>query len=705
MFNALIILIAVINLTNSQDNPEVDDNAILSGLATSTLECSLKFDHDFVESNEEIAAAIEALIEEREETEGEDSREDSEDTEAPESEGEARRALGGRRGRRGDVTREPLADGVTRQPRQDRTREPRDGTNEPHRRRGDDDSTREPCDDDETSVTGEAAATETPVQLRRNLGGRGRGGRRGRDRDADATGEPLAEGATRAPRSDRTREPCDDDETDGSEATEMPVELRRNLGQRRNRGDDVTGEPLADGATREPRGDRTREPRDATKEPCEGEECSRRRQRRDDDSTREPCDDEDVTGEAEATEAPVQLRRLLGGRDRGGRRGRDRDADVTGEPLADDATRAPRSDRTREPRDNDSTREPCDDETETTEMPIQARRNLGQRRGRGGDANGEPRVDGATREPRGDRTREPRDATKEPCEGEECTRRGRRDDDVTREPCEDDEDVTGEAGATEAPVELRRLLGGRGRGGRHRRNRDADGTGEPLADGATREPRGDRTREPRDATKEPCEGEECSRRQRRDSESSDDETEATEAPVRRQLGGRGHGRRGRDRDADVTGEPLTEGATREPRGDRTREPRDEDSTREPCDDSTREPRRRRKEIESSEEPEGMQRRALKRGNGRGRRGRGRELDAQIVDGHIDISGVEGEVVFGEYDEASESTPLTLTIDETVFHCEVEVNRKGGVSCRAVSEDDFRVQIDCEAVADDELESN
>jgi len=538
MFNALIILTAVINLANSQDNPEVDDLAILSGLATSTLECSLRFDHDFVESNEEIAAAIEALLGEREETDvtreprrRRDSSEDSEDTGAPESEGETRRALGGRRGRRGDVTREPLADGATREPRGDRTREPRDGTNEPHRRRRDDDSTHEPCDDDEA----------------------------------------------------------------------------------------------------------------------------------------------DVTDEAGATEAPVQLRRLLGGRGRGGRRGRDRDADVTGEPLADDATRAPRSDRTREPRDNDSTREPCDDESEATETPIQARRNLGQRRGRGGDATGEPRADGVTREPRSERTREPR---------------RRRGDDSTREPCDDDEaDATGEADATEAPVQLRRLLGGRGRG-RHRPGRDTDGV--------TREPRGDRTREPRDSTKEPCEGEECARHQRRDSESSDDEAGATEVPVelRRQLGGRGRGRRGSDRDAE---------ATREPRGDRTREPRDEDSTREPCDDdSTREPRRRRKETE---EPEEMQRRALKRGNGRGRRGRGRELDAQIVDGHIDISGVEGEVVFGEYDEASESTPLTLTVGETTFHCEVEVNRKGGVSCRAVSEDDFQVHVDCEAVADDELESN
>jgi len=509
-----------------------------------------------------------------------------------------------------------------------------------------------------------------PVQLRRLLGGRGRGGRRGRDRDADVTGEPLADDATRAPRGDRTREPRDGDSTrepcdDESEATEMPIQARRNLGQRRGRGGDATGEPRADGVTREPRSERTREPR----------------RRRDDDSTREPCDDDeaDVTDEAGATEVPVQLRRLLGGRGRGGRRGRDRDADVTGEPLADDATRAPRGDRTREPRDGDSTREPCDDESEATEMPIQARRNLGQRRGRGGDATGEPRADGVTREPRSERTRQPRDVTKEPCEGEDCTR-NRRGDDSTREPCDDDEaDATGEADATEAPVQLRRLLGGRGRG-RRRPGRDTDGV--------TREPRGDRTREPRDSTKEPCEGEECARRQRRHSESSDDEAGATEVPVelRRQLGGHGRGRRGSDRDVEAT-----------------REPRDEDSIREPCDDdSTSEPRRRRKETE---EPEETQRRALKRGNGRGRRGRGRELDAQIVDGHIDISGVEGEVVFGEYDEASESTPLTLTIGETTFHCEVEVNRKGGVSCRAVSEDDFQVHIDCEAVSDDELESN
>ena len=46
------------------------------------------------------------------------------------------------------------------------------------------------------------------------------------------------------------------------------LELRRNLGRGRRgrRRGDATREPLADGETREPR--QTREPRDATKEPC-----------------------------------------------------------------------------------------------------------------------------------------------------------------------------------------------------------------------------------------------------------------------------------------------------------------------------------------------------------------------------------------------------------------------------------------------------
>ena len=84
------------------------------------------------------------------------------------------------------------------------------------------------------------------------------------------------------------------------------------------------------------------------------------------------------------------------------------------------------------------------------------------------------------------------------CEdGEDCQRRRRRrrDDDSTKEPCDKDETT---ADVTDAPaddLELRRNLGRRGR-------RRGDATREPLADGETREPR--QTREPRDATKEPC---------------------------------------------------------------------------------------------------------------------------------------------------------------------------------------------------------
>ena len=59
-----------------------------------------------------------------------------------------------------------------------------------------------------------------------------------------------------------------------AESTDAPaadIELRRNLGKGRGRHGrrqrDVTQEPLADGETRQPR--QTREPRDATKEPCE----------------------------------------------------------------------------------------------------------------------------------------------------------------------------------------------------------------------------------------------------------------------------------------------------------------------------------------------------------------------------------------------------------------------------------------------------
>merc|ERR1712242_55568 len=116
-------------------------------------------------------------------------------TKEPASDIELRRNLGrdGHGRRRGDATREPLADGETREPRQ--TREPRDATKEPcadgedcqrrRRRRRDDDSTKEPCDKDETT----ADVTDAPApdfELRRNLGRGRRARRRG-----DATREPV----------------------------------------------------------------------------------------------------------------------------------------------------------------------------------------------------------------------------------------------------------------------------------------------------------------------------------------------------------------------------------------------------------------------------------------------------------------------------------------------------------------------------------
>merc|ERR1712157_271346 len=85
----------------------------------------------------------------------------AEATDAPAADIELRRNLGrGRRGRRrGDVTKEPLADGETREPR-DATKEPcedgEDCQRRPRRRR-DDDSTKEPCDDDEATESTEGA--------------------------------------------------------------------------------------------------------------------------------------------------------------------------------------------------------------------------------------------------------------------------------------------------------------------------------------------------------------------------------------------------------------------------------------------------------------------------------------------------------------------------------------------------------------------
>merc|ERR1711973_208835 len=244
-------------------------------------------------------------------------------------------------------------------------------------------------------------------------------------------------------------------------------------------------------------------------------------------------------------------------------------------------------------------------------------------------------------------------------------------------------------------VELRRNL----------RNRNRP-TREPLAEGETREPRG---------TKEPCEGEDCERRQRRrerrerrgrDADSTKepcdrDEADVTDAPaeetveLRRNL-------RNRNR---PTREPLAEGETREPRG--TKEPCD--VTREPCDPTqedcsrggkNRRRRRRRDGHETTAAPaedDIVVRRILRRG---GRRGRG--LDAVISGGTVEIAGIVGTVEFGDVSQELESIPLTLTIGESTFTCDVEV-RGDGVSCRASSEENnFKVRVGCAIPAEPEL---
>jgi len=399
-----------------------------------------------------------------------------------------------------------------------------------------------------------------------------------------------------------------------------------------------------DDSTREPK---PREARDVTREPCEeGEDCSR---------------------------------------GRGGHRGRGR------------GRRDSSSDSSEEV---DATEVPAD--STDAEADIELRRNLGRgRRGRRrGDVTREPLADGETREPR--QTREPRDATKEPCEnGEDCRRRHRRrrDDDSTKEPCDDDETSENPAessDAIEADIEIRRNLG-RGRRGRRR----GDVTPEPLADGETREPR--QTREPRDATKEPCDdGENCQRRRRRrrDDDSTkepcdDDSTEAPESsedaiPALRRL------LRGGNR---ATREPLADGQTHEPR-DVTKEPRGHGRGRGRRDRGRgrRGRGRGRRDSDSEDatdepatEAPVQLRRALRKG---GRRGS--NLDATISNGIVEVAGIEGTVVFGEVDETMESIPLTLTLGEVVFTCDVRVRGNEGdrVSCRATSEDDFKVRIGC-----------
>merc|ERR1712038_556440 len=331
----------------------------------------------------------------------------------------------------------------------------------------------------------------------------------------------------------------------------------------------------------------TREPK-PTREPCTGDNCERRgrgkgRRGRDVDSS-ESSDDE-------ATTAAPLLRRDLGGKGKG--RG------VTREPLADGETREPKP-----------TREPC------TGDDCERRGGRGKGKGRG---------------------RRSREGTKEPCEdGEDCRRR-RHDSESS-----DDEEAT-----TAAPL-LRRALGS---------ERARGVTREPLADGETREPR--QIREPKDGREQPCEGEDCRRRRRREADSTNKPREDAQ---QRLLRG--------ERNAEL------DGAARDPR-----------QTREQGD---RKQRRRRKADDTEESTtEPLLRRSLGRGGRRGRRG----IEATISDGSVEVAGLVGEVIFGEVDEDLESVPLSLTLGGVTFSCDVEVRRRG-VSCRAISEEDFKVRIGC-----------
>jgi len=391
----------------------------------------------------------------------------------------------------------------------------------------------------------------------------------------------------------------------------------------------------------------------------------RGRKSRDGDSTRQPCDD-DKTEDA-TTEAPsdLELRRNLR---EGNRRGGRRDGDSTREPkdpTAEPRERKSRDDSTREPK---ATREPCvgDDcrkggkggrksrkDEATTEAPeddLELRRNLrkGDRRGRRGDDSAREPKD-ATRAPK-DVTREPKDVTREPCVGDECQRRkGRKGGRKSRK----DEETT------EDDLELRRNL----RKGDRRGRRGDD----------------DSTREPKDVTREPCDDSKDSRKRkdRGDSDDSSDELATTAIPLRRLL------REETERAVDATKEPC-------------------DRTREPCvGDDCQRGRKGRKggrksrkgEDETTEAPEDVP--ALRRALGRDGRKRRKGIDATMSNGLVNIAGVTGEVVFGDVDEALESIPLTLTIGETIFQCNVEVQGGNKVSCFAVSDDDFRVRVRCE----------
>jgi hypothetical protein len=77
------------------------------------------------------------------------------------------------------------------------------------------------------------------------------------------------------------------------------------------------------------------------------------------------------------------------------------------------------------------------------------------------------------------------------------------------------------------------------------------------------------------------------------------------------------------------------------------------------------------------------------------------VEATISNGSIEVAGLTGEVVFGEVNEDLESMPLTITVGETTFACDVEIGRRNKVSCRAISEDNFRLRVKCELPADEE----
>jgi len=316
---------------------------------------------------------------------------------------------------------------------------------------------------------------------------------------------------------------------------------------------------------------------------------------------------------------------------------------------------------------------------EAPEDDLELRRNLRKGNRRGG-----------RRESDGDSTREPKDSTAEPRERKSRDDSEREPKDVTREPkgrkggrkegrkSRKDED----AEAPEDDLELRRnLRKGNRRGGR--RESDGDSTREPkdsTAEPRERKSRGDSTKD--DVTGEPCD--DCEDRRKRkdrgDSDDSSDELATTAIPLGRLL------REETERSVDATKEPR----------DRTREP----CVGEDCKRGRKGRKGGRKSrkgedatTEAPEEDVPALRRALGRDGGRKRR---KGIDATISNGLVEIAGVTGEVVFGDVDEALESIPLTLTIGETVFQCNVEVRRSNKVSCIAVSDDDnFRVRVGCE----------